>query len=52
MTVALHSCISGRLGRIQAIRKFLDYLASFKDIWVTNRYEIAKHWCEQHLYEK
>lgn len=51
MTVALHARISGRPGRAQIVKKFLDYIMQYKDIWITTRYEIAKFWSEQHPYE-
>ena len=44
MSVGLHCRLIGRPGRIQSLRKFLDYVLKFKDIWICKRIDIAKHW--------
>ena len=44
MSVGLHCRIIGRPGRMQSLIKFLDYVQSFKDIWICQRKEIADHW--------
>jgi len=48
MSIGLHARISGRPGRIGAVRKFVEYVSSKQDVWVTTREEIAKHWMETH----
>ncbi len=45
MTIALHARISGRPGRLQAVKHFLAYLKTFNDIWLVRRQDIALHWC-------
>ena len=44
MSVGLHCRIIGRPGRIQSLRRFLDYVLKFDDIWICKRIDIAKHW--------
>lgn len=44
MSVGLHCRLVGRPGRIQALTRFLDYISSHDDVWVTRRIDIANHW--------
>ena len=46
MSVGMHARILGRPGRIMAMRKFLEYVKTFDDIWFCTRSEIAEHWYE------
>jgi putative urate catabolism protein len=46
MSVGLHCRLAGRPGRAAALMRFLDYLASFEDVWVCRRIDIARHWRE------
>ena len=48
MSVGLHCRLIARPGRIQALKKFLDYIEGFNDVWVCKREEIARHWHENH----
>ncbi len=48
MSVGLHCRIIGRPGRIQSLKKFLDYVLKFKDIWICKRIDIAKHWIKNY----
>jgi len=48
MSVGLHCRLIGRPGRIQSLRKFLNYVLSFKDVWICKRIEIAKHWIKNY----
>lgn len=43
MSVGLHCRISGRPGRALAVRRFLDYVLGFEDVWITTRASIAEH---------
>jgi allantoinase len=47
MSVGLHARVTGRPGRIVALRKFLEYVKGFDDVWIATREEIARHWIEQ-----
>jgi peptidoglycan/xylan/chitin deacetylase (PgdA/CDA1 family) len=44
MSVGLHCRITGRPGRIVALRQFLSYVSGFDGVWVATREEIARHW--------
>ena len=44
MSVGMHSRILGRPGRIMAMRKFLEYISTFDNVWLCSRREIADHW--------
>ena len=44
MSVGLHCRLIGRPGRIQSLKRFLDYVLKFNDIWICKRIDIAKHW--------
>ncbi|KAK5711590.1 hypothetical protein LTR15_012432 [Elasticomyces elasticus] len=51
MSIGLHARISGRPGRIGAIRKFVEYVNSKSDVWVATREEIARHWKATHPHQ-
>jgi allantoinase len=48
MSVGLHCRLIGRPGRIQSLKKFLDYILKFSDIWICKRIDIAKHWIKNY----
>jgi len=48
LSVGLHCRLVGRPGRVMALRRFLDYVASKPDVWVARRIDIARHWQETH----
>ena len=48
MSIGLHCRLIGRPGRIQSFKKFLDYVLSFKDVWICKRIDIAKHWIKNY----
>ena len=48
MSIGLHCRIIGRPGRFESLVKFVNYISNFKDIWVTRRIDIAKHWEKKH----
>lgn len=48
MSVGLHCRLAGRPGRAAALARFLDYVASFDDVWVARRIDIARHWRARH----
>lgn len=52
MTVALHSRVIGRPGRIRALKRFMQYVKEREDqAWVTTRDKIALHWREKFPYQ-
>ena len=48
MSVGLHCRLIGRPGRIQSLKKFLDYILSHKDVWICKRIDIANHWIKNY----
>ena len=50
MSVGLHCRLVGRPGRIQSLRRFLEYARGHTDVWFARRVDIARHWREHHPY--
>ena len=50
MTIGLHCRITGKPGRITAIRNFVEYIEKKEHVWVTTRKDIAQHFREQFPY--
>ena len=48
MSVGLHCRLIGRPGRIQSLKKFLNYVLSHEDVWICKRIDIAKHWIKNY----
>ena len=48
MTVSLHCRLIGRPGRISALAKFLDHVLKHDGVWLCQREDIARHWCQTH----
>ncbi len=48
MSVGLHCRLVGRPGRFQALKKFIDYVLKFDDVWICKRVDIAKHWIKNY----
>ena len=48
MSVGLHCRLIGKPGRIQSLRKFLDYILKHEDVWICKRIDIAKHWIKNY----
>ena len=48
MSVGLHCRLIGRPGRIQSLKRFLDYVSKFNDVWICKRIDIAKHWIKNY----
>ncbi len=44
MSIGLHCRLSGRPGRIEALRGFIEYIKSFDEVWICRREEIADLW--------
>ena len=44
MSVRLHCRLIRNSGKIRPLKKFLDYVLSFKDVWICKRIDIAKYW--------
>ena len=48
MSIGLHCRIIGKPGRIQSLKRFLDYITSLDKVWICKREEIANHWIRNH----
>ena len=48
MSIGLHCRIIGKPGRIQSLKKFLEYVTNFEKVWICKREDIAKHWIKNH----
>jgi len=48
MSVGLHCRLIGKPGRIQSLKKFLDYVLKHDDIWICKRIDIANHWIKNY----
>ena len=48
MSVGLHCRLAGRPGRTDGLRRFLDHVARFDNVWICRRLDVARHWHETH----
>jgi len=48
MSVGLHCRLIGKPGRFQSLKKFIDYVLKFDDVWICKRIDIAKHWIKNY----
>ncbi len=48
MSIGLHCRLVGRPGRIEALRRFLDYARGHDGVWFATRAQIADHWHTHH----
>ena len=44
LSIGLHCRLIGRPGRIQALKRFLDYAQGRQGVWFARRIDIARHW--------
>lgn len=47
MSIGLHCRLVGRPGRVQALRRFVEYAKAHADVWFARRIDIAHHWHER-----
>ena len=52
MSIGLHCRLAGRPGRAAALARFLDYVSSHDQVWVTRRIDIARHWQQHFPYQQ
>ena len=50
MSIGMHCRLLGRPGRITALQRFLDHIATHDRVWVCRRLDIARHWKKVHPY--
>jgi putative urate catabolism protein len=48
LSVGLHCRLVGRPGRAASLARFLDYVQSKPNVWLTRRIDIARHWHAHH----
>lgn len=48
MSVGMHCRLLGRPGRVEGLRRFIEYARSHADVWFPRRIDIAHHWAETH----
>lgn len=48
MSIGLHCRLIGRPGRVQALRRFIEYVQSHEKVWLARRIDIAEHWQANH----
>jgi peptidoglycan/xylan/chitin deacetylase (PgdA/CDA1 family) len=50
MSVGLHMRLVGHPARAAGLQRLLDHVMRHKDVWVTRRLDIARHWMVTHPY--
>jgi peptidoglycan/xylan/chitin deacetylase (PgdA/CDA1 family) len=50
MSIGLHMRLIGHPARAVGLQRLLDHVMAQKDVWVTRRLDIARHWRERHPY--
>ena len=48
MSVGLHCRLIGRPGKLAGLKKFIEYIQGFENVWTPTRIDIAKHWAKTH----
>jgi putative urate catabolism protein len=48
LSIGMHCRLLGRPGRMRALQRFLDYVQSHDQVWITRRIDIARHWMQVH----
>ena len=52
MSIGLHCRLIGRPGRFQSLKKFIEHIINFDNIWITKREDIAKFWIKNFPYDR
>ena len=52
MSIGLHCRLIGRPGKIAGLKRFIDYIKTFPDVWIPRRIEIAEHWAQTHPHRR
>lgn len=51
MSIGLHCRLIGRPGRIESLRRFIEYVQSHDNVWCPRRIDIADHWHRHHPFD-
>ena len=52
LSIGLHCRIIGRPGRLNSLKKFIDYIKSHDKVWITRRIDIADFWHKNYPFNK
>lgn len=52
MSVGLHCRLIGRPGKIAGLKRFIEHIKQFPDVWTPTRLEIAQHWAHTHPHKR
>lgn len=52
MSIGLHCRLIGRPGKIAGLKRFIDYISAFPDVWCPRRNDIAQHWAATHPHQR
>ncbi|WP_299351176.1 allantoinase PuuE [uncultured Shimia sp.] len=52
MSIGLHCRLIGRPGKIAGLKRFIDYIQGFDDVWCARRIDIADHWAKTHPHQR
>jgi peptidoglycan/xylan/chitin deacetylase (PgdA/CDA1 family) len=47
MNIGLHCRLVGRPGRFQALKRFVEHVASHDNVWLCRGIDVARHWREK-----
>ncbi len=48
LSIGLHCRLIGRPGKAAGLKRFLEYIQGFEDVWCARRIDIAAHWNKTH----
>jgi peptidoglycan/xylan/chitin deacetylase (PgdA/CDA1 family) len=52
MSIGMHMRFIGNPSRAAGLERVLEHVMKHKDVWVTRRIDIAKHWRKVHPYRE
>jgi len=50
MSIGLHMRLIGHPARAMGLQRLLDHIGRHRDVWITRRVDIARHWVATHPY--
>ena len=51
LSIGLHCRLIGRPGRIESLRRFINYIQSHDDVWCPRRIDIATYWHQTYPFD-
>ncbi|MDK3017808.1 allantoinase PuuE [Pseudodonghicola flavimaris] len=52
MNIGLHCRLIGRPGKLAGLKRFIDYISEFADVWTPRRIDVARHWAAHHPHRR